>query len=170
MLCGPIGNSLHEYCVPCFSTIWLSNLMGTLQSGPIGTLLSATAKLDFHKWLLSPEAMNFLNVNADGLPIAFSRPQKQQKHPHLQLIRHFGSTCFSSIGAQVSRMIITKHSKLTCHLKEQYTSTVAIKEVRAAHLPGYGGQQGRQEGYSDPGELLRQHQLLWWTAPHMLFC
>ncbi len=65
---------------------------------------------------------------------------------------------------------MAKASKLTCHLKEQHAGTVAIKEVRAAHLPGYGGQQGCQEGYSDPGKLLGQYQLLWWTAPHMLFC
>jgi len=86
-----------------------------------------------------------LNLNADELPIGFSRPQKQQKHHHLQLIRQFGSTYISNLGAKVSRIIIAKHSELTCHLKEQHSSTVAVKEVWTTHLPGYGGQQGRQE-------------------------
>ncbi|KAA6422354.1 MAG: hypothetical protein FRX49_07824 [Trebouxia sp. A1-2] len=76
---------------------------------------------------------------------------------------HFGNT-YRSVGAQVSRTTITKHSSLTCHLKEQHSSTVAVKEVWAAHLPGYRGQQGRQEGYPHPGELLGKHQLLWYCA------
>lgn len=35
-----MGNSLQKSCIPPSSTYWLSSLMCTLQSGPIGTLLS----------------------------------------------------------------------------------------------------------------------------------
>lgn len=53
--------------------------------------------------------------------------------------------------------VIVADVGLAGQLQQQDASAVAVKEVRPADLPSYRGQQGCQEGYPNPGELLGQH-------------